>query len=142
MVSTTRLYVLRILYLMIFLFITTSIWPQFQHSASWSLMSGVARCTLAALAPLALLGIHQPLKMLPVLLFELLWKATWLVMIGLPLRSAHHLDADSAETFKACAFGVVICLAAIPWGYVYRSYFKEKGDRWGSAARARIESLA
>lgn len=133
MVSTFRLYLLRITYLMILVFLTTSIWPQVIHPRNWPLMSGVARCLLAAMAPLALIGLRQPLKMLPLLLFELMWKATWLIAFGIPLWNAHRLDADSFETFKACSFGVVLCIAVIPWPYVYRTYIAAKGDPWGGA---------
>ena len=131
MVSTFRLYLIRVVYLMIFIFLTSNIWPGIIHHAkTWSLMNGVAHCLLAAMAPLFLLGLRYPLRMLPVFLFELSWKSIWLVAIGIPLWSAHQMDADTAETFKACAIGVVLCVIAIPWGYVFANFVKSPGDRW------------
>jgi len=49
MVTTLRLYVLRAAYLMVFIFLTTQIWPQLVGATRYPLMSGVARCTLAAI---------------------------------------------------------------------------------------------
>jgi len=79
------------------------------------------------------LGIRYPLKMLPVMLFEFLWKAVWVAAIGLPLWRAHQLDADSAETLKACLMGVVLVPLIIPWPYFWANYMKAPGDRWGRA---------
>lgn len=133
MVTTLRLYLLRATYLLVFLFLTTQIWPQLIGATRYPLMSGVARCTLAAMAPLMLLGIRYPLKMLPILLFEWFWKAAWLVAIGMPLWFANRIDAANFETFKACWFGVLLCPAIIPWRYVVDTYFRATGDRWRSA---------
>jgi len=130
-VSTLRLYLLRVAYLMITVFLLTQIWPALVlHKPITGMMHGVARCLLAAMAPLMALGIRYPVKMLPILLFELFWKAIWVIAFGLPLRSAHQFDADSAETMKACVFGVILCLIVIPWPYVFRRYVTARGERW------------
>jgi hypothetical protein len=34
------------------------------------------------------------------------------------------------EDFKAIALGPLLCIAVIPWGYVFRHYFKTPGARW------------
>ncbi len=84
---------------------------------------------LAAIAVLAVLGIRYPLRMLPLLLFEVLWKSIWLIAIALPLWSAHQLDADTMETVKACVMGIVLVPIVIPWPYVLAQYVKKPGDR-------------
>ena len=125
MVSKFRLNVMRAMYFMIFLFLSTQTWPGvIDHATRWSHMQGVGFVLLAALAPLALLGVLHPLKMVPLLMFELVWKSIWLVAIGLPLRSANALNADMAETFKACAIGVVLLIAVIPWPYVWATFLR------------------
>lgn len=43
---------------------------------------------------------------------------------------ANEIDARTAESIKACAMGVVICLIAIPWRYVFVRFVREGGDRW------------
>jgi len=68
--------------------------------------------------------------MLPILLFELTWKSVWLLTIALPIWQADQIDPGTAESIKACGFGVIICLIAIPWPYVYKNYLQVSGDRW------------
>src|SRR5271169_1477100 len=98
-VSTLRLYLMRALYLLIFVGLGSEIWPLIiHHSKPWDLMHGVACSLLAALSALMAWGIRYPLQMLPLLLFELLWKAIWLAAVALPLWSAHHLDPDTMDT--------------------------------------------
>ena len=40
---------------------------------------------------------HIPVQMLPVLLFEMVWKAIYLTAFALPLWSAHQISAAVAE---------------------------------------------
>ena len=40
-------------------------------------MEGVETCMLVALSLLAVLGLRYPMKMLPILLFEIGWKFIW-----------------------------------------------------------------
>lgn len=134
MVSIFRLYLLRAAYLLVFLFLSTSIWPTVvRHASSKSLMHGVALCLLAAMAPLVLLGLRYPLKMLPILLFELIWKTLWLLTVGLPLWSSQRADAGVMETLEACVFGLILFPLVIPWRYVFEQYVKAPGDRWRRA---------
>jgi hypothetical protein len=134
-VSTFRLYLMRALYLLIFVGLGSEIWPLMFHHAHWDVMHGVACSLLAALSAMMALGIRYPLQMLPLLLFELLWKTIWLIAIALPLWSAHQIDADTGETVFACLMGVVLCPIAIPWPYAFANYVKKPGDRWKGAPR-------
>ncbi|HWE06101.1 MAG TPA: hypothetical protein VG274_05285 [Rhizomicrobium sp.] len=54
-------------------------------------MHGVARALLGALSP-SLVGVRYPVQMLPLLLFELMWKSIRLLAIALRLRLAHRID--------------------------------------------------
>lgn len=69
-------------------------------------MNSVVAAMLGGLSLLAVLGLRYPLQMLPILLFELAWKAIWLTMVALPLWTAGQLDARTTST-------VVDCL--MPW---------------------------
>jgi hypothetical protein len=85
---------------------------------------------LAAMPLLALLGLRYPLKMLPLLFFEMLWKAIWLVLVALPLWTAHRsIDADTQQTIQACLM-VAIFPFLIPWRYVFTTFVLQPGDRW------------
>ena len=131
-VSTFRLYVLRAAYLLVAVGLGVMIWPDLLRSpVGVEHMRGVVRALLGAVALLALLGLRYPLRMIPLLLFELAWKAIWILAIGVPLQSAGALDAATRASMFDCIFGVVILMVAIPWGYVVRNYVRNAGDPWG-----------
>ena len=68
--STLRLNVMRLLYLMMFVFLASTKWPLMVSHRTWGLMEGVAFVLLAAMGFMAALGLRYPVKMLPILLFE------------------------------------------------------------------------
>lgn len=137
-VSIFRLYLLRATYLLIVVGVGTMIWPLLLRSPEAAEhFRGVTWCLLSTVALLALLGLRYPLKMLPLLFFELIWKATWVVSIGLPLRVAGSLEGAFSETWFANVFGLVIVPLVIPWGYVVRKYIREAGDPWTAAKKSR-----
>jgi len=76
------------------------------------------------MALLAVLGIRYPLKRLPLLFHQMLYKTLWLVAIGIPTWPA--LPGAS----RAMAIGVLLDLIVIPCAYVFEHYVKERGDRW------------
>ena len=84
---------------------------------------------LAGLGLTAALGLRYPLKMLPILLFELTWKAIYLIAFALPLWSAHQINDATAEDIKAVLM-VVIFIPLIPWRYVFVHFVLKHGDRW------------
>ncbi len=129
-VSTLRLYLLRVIYLIISVGLTFTIWPQIiNHPTPWSLWHGVGCSLLGAISVLAYLGIRYPLKMLPVLFMELIWKSIWLLAVALPLWSSGQMDAVNMETTRDCLMGIIVPLV-IPWRYVWVNYVMMRGDRW------------
>ncbi len=142
-VSILRLYVLRATYLLIVAGVGAMIWPLLLDAPEAAEhFRGVTWCLLSTVALLALLGLRYPLKMLPLLLFELVWKTTWVVTIGLQLRGSGQLVGAFRETWVASVMGLVIFSLAIPWGYVLRTYVREPGDRWAwsKASTAGLQS--
>ena len=128
--SLRRLYVLRFGYLFMGGGLVVEKWPSFiAHHGSWPLYQGVVECMLLAMSVLALLGLRYPVKMLPILLFESLWKLTWLAVVALPQLIGDRMDAATTEMFTTILF-VVVILAVIPWRYVARQYLAASGDRW------------
>ncbi|HZB27196.1 MAG TPA: hypothetical protein VE282_01445, partial [Gemmatimonadales bacterium] len=132
-VSMVRLYLLRATYLFIVVGLAFLIWPSLlnppEHTEH---MRGVVRSMLAGVSLLALLGIRYPLQMLPLLLFELVWKSTWMLAFGLPLRSAVELDGGTLQTWNDCLISIVLFLIVIPWGYVLNHYVRKPGAPWSS----------
>lgn len=132
-VSTLRLYGLRATYLLVVVGLGFQIWPGIlSPPQDLEHMRGVVRSLLAAVSLLALLGLRYPLKMLPLLFFELVWKSIWVVAIGLPLWSGNRFDAATRETWNACLMGLVLFPLVIPWRHVLATYVKVPGDRWRS----------
>ena len=80
------------------------------------------RALLGGVSILALIGIFRPLEMLPLMLFEFVWKAIWIVAFGLPLWRAGTLTGDFAETMFNCLFGIVFTLVLTPWDLVFKKY--------------------
>jgi len=127
-VSLLRLYVLRATYLLLVVGLGTTIVPVlFQHE---SMARGVIPSLLGGVWLLAFIGLRYPLQMLPLLLFEFAWKTTWLIAFGLPQWSSAQLPPTFADDFGAIVAGVVLMPIVIPWGYVYRRYIKQQGNRW------------
>jgi len=140
--SAARLNVLRATYLLIALAMGAQIWPLIvNHPANVEHMRGVSRAFLGALTLLSLLGVRYPVRMLPLLLFEFVWKTIWVTAFGIPLWVTHQLDSATAETMKACLMGVVLVPLVLPWGYVIRNYVRAPGDRWRSPAPRRKDAL-
>ena len=134
-VSTLRLYLLRAMYAFMAVGLALFRWPEILNPPPGTSNAGsVVGIVLAAMSLLALLGIRYPLKMLPLLFFELLWKVMWVLGWGLPLWLGQQLGPESRETLVNCLVGVVLVPLALPWGYVLREYVQAPGDRWGQRA--------
>ena len=95
---------------------------------------------LGAVALLAVLWIRYPLKMLPLLFFEFVWKSIWVFAFGLPLLLSGGLDPNTTETLTACLMGVALVPLVMPWGYVLKHYLKAPGARWGKKQVSAVAS--
>jgi hypothetical protein len=125
-----RLYVLRLGYLILGGGLVVYKWPLlFHHDKPWPLMTSVVTCMLMAMSVLALLGLRYPVQMLPILLFEVAWKTTWLAAVALPLWLNYQMDPETRQSVNEILW-VVVILAVIPWRYVYSKYLIRPADRW------------
>jgi hypothetical protein len=127
-VSLVRLYIMRLMYLVLALGIGALVLPTLiKHGPS---TEGLETCLLGGLGLLAILGLKYPLQMVPLLMFEFVWKTMWVLDFGLPKLWANQLTPDFAHDLKATMVGVVLMPLVIPWGYVWRNYVRRAGDRW------------
>jgi len=132
-VSTVRLYLLRALYLLIFAGLALMIWPGIINPpGDLRHFTAVARSFLGAVSLLAVVGIRYPLKMVPLLLFELIWKSIWLLAFALPRWSAGQLDPTMQAELHVYIVSVALVAVVLPWRYVIVQYAKVPGDRWRS----------
>jgi len=134
-VSLLRLYLLRGVYAFITLGLMIYYWPGVVlHGNDIPQMNGVVASMLVAMSLLTMLGIRYPLQMLPVLVFELLWKIIWLLSFALPLWLAGQLSEPMLKAVYECMLVVVVPLV-VPWRYVYARFVKTPGDRWRGGLR-------
>jgi hypothetical protein len=107
-------------------------WPLFLQNggvASLPVFEGVVAALLTAMSLLAFLGLRYPVQLLPVLVFESLWKLIWLAAVGIPHLMAGHMDAQMSRVLFSVSL-VVIILAVTPWDYVWKRYVRAPGAQW------------
>src|SRR3954470_2261882 len=127
-VSLVRLYVMRLMYLVVALGIGAMVLPTLiNHDGT---TEGLVTCLLGGVGLLALLGLRYPLQMVPLLMCEFVWKTMWVLDFGLPKLLSHQLTGDFAADLKGTMVGVVLMPLVIPWGYVWHHYVQRPGDRW------------
>lgn len=129
-VSLWRLYLLRAGYLLIAVGMGMQMGSAYlEPHKPWTLTHGVMNAMLLALVLLSILGLCYPLKMLPLLFWEMTWKSIWLLTVALPVWLNHTIDADTGQTTFACLM-VAIFYVIVPWDYIFANFAKAPGDRW------------
>ena len=134
-IAVYRLHLLRGGYLLLIIGLGLTVWPAILDPAkTWQLPNGVIAAMLGALSLLAVIGLRHPLRMLPILLWELTWKTIWLLRVALPAWADDGLDPATAATAVECLVAILIA-AVIPWDHVVRVYVKGPGDPWRRSVR-------
>lgn len=122
-ISARRRHVLRVPYIIMAIGLAVVVWPYIiSHDLVQAHSGPASQSMLAALGLLSVIGIFKPVKMLPLLLFEILWKFIFMISFALPLIISGTADSVSWENIWAC-ITVVIFFAFIPWRFVLKSYF-------------------
>ena len=124
-----RLNLLRLGYLVMGVGLAVVKWPLLFNHEPWELKEGTVLCMLVAMSVLALLGLRYPLRMLPIMLFEVAWKLTWLGVVALPLWSDNGLEGATRDQ-AADVLWVVIPIAVIPWRHVLSQYVMAPSEPW------------
>lgn len=125
-VSRTRLLVMRTVYLLLFIpgiYIIGRI-----VLAPPGTERGVFASMLIALFLSSFLIVRNPLRMLPILLLECVWKAIWLLAFGIPMWLAGA--PDPKNDLIMVGLGPIFFGLLIPWGYVWQHYFRKPAERW------------
>lgn len=129
---TWRLNVMRIGFLVMGVGLAFLKWPLFFQNggvAALPVFEGVVAALLTAMSLLAFLGLRYPVQLLPLLVFESLWKVIWLAAVGVPALMAGDMDGQLSSVFSSVML-VVIILAVTPWDYVWKQYVTAPGGRW------------
>jgi hypothetical protein len=129
---TYRLNIMRVGYLVMGVGLALVKWPLFFQDggvASLPVFEGVVAALLTAMSLLAFLGLRYPIQLLPLLVFESLWKLIWLAAVGVPHLMAGDMDPQLSSVFFSVSL-VVIILAVTPWDYVWKRYVSAPGAPW------------
>ena len=106
-ITLWRLNLLRAFYLLVAVGLALSWEPSMlDHTDSWAQRRGELGAMLIGLAILCLVGLRYPLQMLPLLIFELVWKSIWLLVIAYPLWQAGAITPGVEGSLYACLAGV------------------------------------
>jgi hypothetical protein len=124
-----QLNLLRVGYLVLGLGLALTKWPLLLQARTWDLQAGTVEYMLVAMSVLALLGLRYPLRMLPILLFEVAWKLLWLGVVALPLWWNDELQGATLDRVGEILW-VVIIVAVIPWRHVLTRYVTAAGEPW------------
>ena len=129
-VSLWRLYLLRGMYLLLAVGLALMVWPSIIAPPDSVANAKTVIRSLGGAGPAVRSGasISAEDASAPSL------RATLEGHLGRRIRSSHvvsrGLDDYASETLFACLMGVVLVLIVVPWGYVFRHYFKAPADPW------------
>ncbi len=125
-VSLVRLYVLRAVALFFAVDGLFTKLPDVIHPDPAS--RGIIASLLAGLWVSSFLTVRYPLRMMPIFLFEIVWKTLWLIDYGAPQWLAGTGSPRlGRDLFEIGFFPLPIALI-IPWGYVWRRFVKRTAD--------------
>lgn len=128
--STRRLNTMRFGYAFMAAGLVIVKWPMFLHDISLlPVMDGVVTALLTAMSVLAFLGLRYPVAMVPILLFEVIWKLLWIAAVAVPHLIRGDMSTRAGEILFNCSF-VILIMAVTPWPYVWRRFAATAGDPW------------
>lgn len=128
-VRRINIYLLRLLFLLVVVFVGTDAWPAlFTNQNPWDHVRAAAVCMWASYSVLSIFGFFNPLKWLPVIMFEILYKIVWLVVVAYPLWTNNKLAGSPAEEMTYAFLWVILPIVAMPWGYAFRNYILPAGS--------------
>ena len=122
-VRPVNIYLLRLLFLLVAVFVGFDSWTGvLHHRGPWEPVRAAAVCMWAAYSLLAVIGIFRPLKMLPIVAFEIVYKIIWLMAVAYPLWAANTLWGSPAANMTRDFLWVILPIVAMPWKYAIDSW--------------------
>lgn len=131
-VRPINIYLLRLFYFLIGAFVASSAWEQIiTYQGPWDRYRAMAICVWAAYGTLSVFGLIHPLKWLPIMIFMILYKSLWLIIVAYPLWRANELAGSPAEEMTNLFIGVPVAIIAVPWKYVFENYIYTPKENTG-----------
>ena len=126
-VRNINIFLLRALFLLMFLFLSYDSWSHiFEHTGTWKNSDAAAWCMWGSYSIISFIGVIRPLKMLPIIIFDIIYKTAWLLIVAYPLWIKGELAGSPAEEMTHVFLGVIFFIVAMPWGYFFRTYILGK----------------
>jgi hypothetical protein len=127
-VRPINIWLLRVLYLLMAVFVAPeALRTLMTHEGPWQHVTAVAYCVWATYPTLAVLGLLNPLRMLPIMLFTIGYKTLWLIFVAYPMWRAGTLAGSPAEEMANIFLWTPVAIIAVPWVYVVRNYVMRPG---------------
>lgn len=122
-VRPIQIYLMRLGFLLVIVLVGNIAWSNIlTHEGDWDPLQAVALSMWAGCSVLSVFGLINPLKWIPLVLFEIAYKSIWLVVVAYPMWSAGTLAGSRAEDIALSFVPVILPVVAMPWGYVLRSH--------------------
>ena len=122
-VRPVQIWGLRVFYFLMAAFVATDAWGALlRHEGPWDNMRAIALCVWATYPTLAILGLVNPLRMLPIMFFTIGYKSLFLIFVSYPLWATGTLAGSGAEQMTNIFLWMPALLVLIPWKYAYRTY--------------------
>ena len=122
-VRPINIYLLRLLFLLVVVFVASDSWSTIlKHQGQWDHVKAAAVCMWAAYSVLSIFGLINPLKWLPIVMFDIVYKIIWLVIVAYPLWSTNLLAGSPAEEMTYAFLWVILPIVAMPWAYAFRTH--------------------
>lgn len=126
-VRPIQVHALRTLFLLMFLFVGFDAWSALLgHQGAWDPIRAAALCMFASYATLSGIGVFRPLKMLPIVVFMVVYKSVWLMVVAYPLWSAGELAGSSAEGMANIFIWVVVPALLVPWRFAFERFVMDR----------------
>jgi len=124
-VRPIQIWGLRLFYLLMLLFVAPTAWRVLlSHEGAWAPLPAIAWSVWATYPGLALFGLFQPLRWLPLLFFSLGYKSIWLAFVAVPLWATGTMAGSSAQPIAESFLALPLLALVIPWGYAWRTFVR------------------
>jgi hypothetical protein len=126
-VPRINIYGLRLLFALMFVFLSYDSWSYIlNHKGIWKVTDAVAWCVWLAYGAISWIGILRPLKMLPIVLLEIVYKVAWLLVVAYPLWIKNELAGSPAEYTTTVFIFIILPILFMPWGYFFKTFILGK----------------
>lgn len=131
--SPLRLTLIRACYAILFVGLSLRYGPVFaQGLHTLSRMDGVVVAVLSTMGLLSVIGLFSPIRMLPLLVFEVAWKLIWVTAVALPKWLDGSLDEATLSILFNCAVALPFVFI-VPWRYLAMTLRTPADPQWSSA---------